>query len=94
MIDMDKACRLAREYFHQMLGLEYTDRILENEEFWFFCSGNGTAVRVGNVIISVNKKNGEITEMPMPSHETVEILRSARRANTTEKKGDEEKNGC
>lgn len=92
MLDMDKACRLAEVYFQQILGLGYTDRILENEEFWFFCSGNGTAVRVGNVIISVNKKNGEITEMPMPSHETVEILKNARIANITEKE-EKDKNG-
>lgn len=77
MTDIKKACELAEKYFQNTCGTGYTERILENEEEWFFSSGNGREVRYGNIIISVSKATGEITELPMPSHETMQILKKA-----------------
>lgn len=78
MIDIKKACEMAEEYFRNTCKTGYTERILENGDEWFFCSGNGGTVRYGNIIISVKKETGEIVELPMPSHETMQILRDAR----------------
>lgn len=77
MVNIDRACSLAQEYYKKTSGTGYSERILENEKYWYFCSGEANALRVGNIIISINKANGEIIEMPMPSHETIKILKSA-----------------
>lgn len=77
MIDIKKACELAEEYFQNMCGTGYAERILENSDSWFFSSGKAGAVRYGSIIISVKKVTGEIRELPMPSHETIQILKEA-----------------
>ncbi len=76
-MDFVAACKIAKEFYSDNLKIDGIAKALENSEKWFFSSGVPMQMRVGNTVISVDKRDGKIEVVKLPSKENLAILRSA-----------------
>ena len=65
-MDYSDAYKKVEQYLTEKTGRSSIDTITENDNKWFFGSGKDL---IGNIIVSVNKKTGEIALVDFLSDE-------------------------
>lgn len=77
MIDLNQACKLAKEYYEQNTDKRYLSKIYEHEKMWIIY-GKTNEVEFGGYGISIDKATAEIKIFTLPSMENFEILDASR----------------
>lgn len=72
-----EACRVALEYFREYLGAPGLTTATEDERKWFFSAGKDQSNMIGNTIISISKKTGEIEMVDLLSDDGFEMLKNS-----------------
>ena len=77
MIEYVKACEIAVQYFENNLGISGLATATENDDFWFFSGGDPYLNMIGNEVISVSKKDGDVGYVDMLSDTGFETIRNS-----------------
>ena len=77
MIDINKACEIAVDYFKKEQGKTGVCEILDAGNVWIIFGGNEGEVEIGAVDITVNKDDGTIALFILPSSENFELMNNA-----------------
>lgn len=77
MINYNKACALAFDYFKNKLKVIGLAQAYESSHNYVFCGGKKNAVSIGSCIISIEKENGTISPLKFPSKENSELIKNA-----------------
>ncbi len=72
-----EACRVALAYFREHLGATGLTTATEDEQKWFFSAGKDQFNMIGNTIISVSKKTGEIEMVDLLSDDGFEMIKNS-----------------
>lgn len=76
MISVKDAYKNAKAYFATNLGKDNIAKATMNESAWFFISGEPNKELVGNVVISIDKRNGKIAVIDILSDEGFELIKA------------------
>ncbi len=80
---LQEGCKLAEEYFIQM-GEQGIRQILDAREVWIMLPGVYGQEQCGSFPITVNKENGQICHLQIPSREGFALLKTAREISVPE----------
>ena len=78
MIDFKSACTIAKAYYEEKLNITGLAKALDGEEKWYFSGGTPDEVRIGNVVVAVDKNDGSIDIVTLPSKENFALLKKAK----------------
>lgn len=77
MIDLNQACKLAKEYYEKNTDKKLLSKIYEHKEMWIIYSKTNE-VEFGGYGISIDKETAEIKIFILPSRKNFEILAASR----------------
>lgn len=81
-MEFSKACETAFNYFKKELGIKGLSTITENDTDWFFSCEHD---RIGSIIISISKADGQMGFVDILSDEGYETLKSSKIVETPSK---------
>ncbi len=81
MITYVEAKNSAEKYFETNLNIYGIANAKEDDDFWYFWGGKQGEEIVGGLVLSVEKANGNLEIVEMPSHESIVRLRKAQVVN-------------
>lgn len=76
MVDLLRACQIAKNYFLQNSDKKILSKIYEHEKLWIVF-GKSEEVEFGSYGISIDKESGKISMFTLPSLENFAIIKAS-----------------